>query len=99
MTPIAKGISAGLIIVGIIFQKESIRSKLVGQAQEELIPWNQEGEDPRVVSKTGAYQNTKFKHFTDYKFAASLGKSSLKKRRLPKKIKGLKRGKYIQIFI
>ena len=70
MTPIAKGISAVLIAIGIFvifIHQETIKSTLVGEVQEES-----EGEDPRVVSKTGAYQNTKFKHFIDYKFGASL---------------------------
>ena len=78
MTSIARGISALLIVVGIfliLFHQEKIKSTLVGVVQEES---ESEGEDQRVVSKTGAYQNTKFKHFIDYKFGASLGKSSLK---------------------
>ena len=70
MTQLAKGLAAVLIGVGIfavLFDQERMKRSL-----GEVIPEESNGGDPRVVSKTGAYQNTKFMHLIDYKFGSSL---------------------------
>ena len=75
MTPMAKGTVAVTIGVGIflLFILQSERTKRsLGLGEDTQAEPEVEGGDQRVVSKTGAYQNTKFMHLVDYKFGASL---------------------------